>query len=172
MNKDEFNKPSLKILNIIKDGYQNERDLLFLFSSYIASNPNFKYNTTYLTDSIDKFFSDLEIYSHKKKIYEEIIDYLNKLNSSKYEIEVEFDSKFKYNTKSSTKLEVVSNSNIYNETCDFHKIGANKYVMKLVLIKSNKIEYTHLIDKDDKSIKWEEIVSEFIKIVEKQNYEE
>ncbi|MCL3782126.1 hypothetical protein EMN47_17195 [Prolixibacteraceae bacterium JC049] len=171
MNKEDFNKPSLKILNIIKNGYQNDKDLLFLFSSYIASNPDFKYNTTYLTDSIDLFFSDFEIYSQKKLIYEEIIKYLNILNSSKFEVEIEFDSKFKYNTKSSTSLETLSNNNTHNETFDFHKIGARRFAMKLTLITSHNIEYTHMIDKDDKSKKWEELVSNFMKIAEKQNNE-
>ena len=37
-------------------------DILHLFSAYIASNPDFKYNRTYLTDVIDTFIKDLKSY--------------------------------------------------------------------------------------------------------------
>lgn len=171
MNNEDFNKPFRKILHIIKEGYKDDKELLLLFSSYIASNPDFKYNTTYLTDSIDQFFIDYRMYSRKKLIFEDIINCLNSLNSSKLEIEIEFDSKFRYNTVSNSNLEIVLNNNTYVDSFDFHKIGSRQFPFKIIQVKPKRIEYTHLIDTDDKSKKWKKWVSDFMNIVEKQKNE-
>jgi len=170
MNVEDLHKSLQRILNILKDGYKDDKDLLYLFSSYIASNPDFKYNSTYLTDSIDRFFLDYEIYETKKIIFEEVIKYVNLVNHSKFEIEIEFDSKFKYNTDSSSNLEIIVNN---NDSFDFHRIGAKQFSMKLTLIRPKKIEYSYLIKTDSKSNdQWIKKISNFIKVIEKHNNEE
>lgn len=172
MIKEDYNLPSNKILSIIKEGYKDDKELLFLFSSYIASNPDFKYNTTYLTDSIDQFFIDYNMYSRKILIFEEIINYLNKLNSSKHEIEIEFDSKYRYSTNINLNLEIVKKNNTNVDPFDFHNIGSKQFLFKIIQVKPKRIEYTYLIDTEDKSKHWKKKVSNFISIVEKQNNEE
>ncbi|MGE0088543.1 MAG: hypothetical protein AB7S50_03605 [Bacteroidales bacterium] len=170
MNVDDLHNSLEKILNILKNGYSDNKDLLYLFSTYIASNPDFKYNATYLTDSIDRFFLDCEIYETKKLIFEEVIKYLNSVNLSKFEIEIEFDSKFKYNTADNSNLQVIVNN---NNLPDIHRIGAKQFLMKLTLIKPMKIEYSHLIKVSTKSKdQCVKKVSNFIDVINKYNNEE
>ena len=56
-----------------KDKYKNA---IILFNEYISSNRNYKYNKTYLSDSIDDFFRTLDTYFNKreitKKLYKEV----------------------------------------------------------------------------------------------------
>lgn len=170
MNVYDLQKSFEKVLNILNNGYKDDKDLLYLFSSYIASNPDFKYNITYLTDSIDRFFLDYEIYETKKLIFEEVIKYINSINLSKFEIEIEFDSKFKYNTDGSSNLQIIANN---NNQPDIYRIGAKHFLMKLTLIKPIKIEYSHLIKVDAKSNdQWVKIISNFITVINKYNNEE
>lgn len=170
MNVYDLQKSFEKVLNILNNGYKDDKDLLYLFSSYIASNPDFKYNITYLTDSIDRFFLDYEIYETKKLIFEEVIKYINSINLSKFEIEIEFDSKFKYNTDGSSNLQIIANN---NNQPDIYRIGAKHFLMKLTLIKPIKIEYSHLIKVDAKSNdQWAKIISNFITVINKYNNEE
>jgi hypothetical protein len=173
MNIEDLNKPLQKTLNILKDGFKTDKDLLYLFSSYVASNPNFKYNTTYLTDSIDHFLMDLELYSKKKTYFDEVIQYLQELNKSKFEIEILFDSKFRFNTIESDNLEVVKDTIIYNNSYDFHLIGSKDFSMKLILVKPIKIEYSYIIKIDSKpNLQWKKMISNFMNIIEKQKHEE
>lgn len=171
MDNEEFHRPGQKILEIIKNGYKNERDLLFLFSSYIASNPDFKYNTTYLTDSIEQFFQDYDRYSQKKLIFEEIINYINNNNTLNQEVEIEFDSKFTFNTKKNTALEILE-YNYYDDSFNFHEIGSQFFTLKLTLIKPIKVEYTFNIETNKKSNHWKMQIENFLRIIQKYQNEE
>ena len=58
----------VKVLDKISSSCDIDEDLIQLFNMYISSNKNFKYNGTYLNDSIDGFKSMIEIYNIKKNI--------------------------------------------------------------------------------------------------------
>lgn len=67
-----------KLYNITKDKI-NDKDLLEIFCEFISSNPYFKYNGTFLRDSIILFSDKLEGFMKKKKIVE---DFNNKFSNN------------------------------------------------------------------------------------------
>jgi hypothetical protein len=160
------NNQSFQIsLNALHRGFRNRKDLLYLFSSYIASNPDFKYNSTYLTDSIDSFFEDQACFKAKQIVFYKIIDYLKKETEGKYEIEVVFDSVFKYNTFESKDLEIINDS---NNTYYFNRMGEKLFILKLILLNPERIEYQYEIIKYNTNEEWHKVVDSFIKIIRKK----
>ena len=56
----------IKVLDNISSSSEIDEELIKLFNVYIASNKNFKYNGTYLNDSIDGFNKMIDVYNYKK----------------------------------------------------------------------------------------------------------
>jgi hypothetical protein len=151
-----------------------EPNILNLFSSYIASNPDFKYNTTYLTDSIQSFASDIEIFKIKFLIFKEIADKLHKVVKQKCFVNVIFDEIFLCDTKNNSSIEIITdNSNLFR----FDTIGRKDCTIKLEYRKienSNEaIEYIHRIDNIQLNNKEEieSVINNFIKVIERQDHE-
>lgn len=165
-SKIENNLGLQRSLNVLKRGFRNRQDLLYLFSFYIASNPDFKYNTTYLTDSIDSFFEDQECFKIKQNTFHNIIDYLKDQTKGKYEIEVVFDHVFKYNVNESQDLEVFNET---NSPFSFYKLGEKSFMMKLIFLQPNRIEYLYEIKKYKTDEEWLKKVDNFINIISKQD---
>ena len=56
----------IKVLDNISSSCEIDEKLIKLFNVYISSNKNFKYNGTYLNDSIDGFNKMIDVYNYKK----------------------------------------------------------------------------------------------------------
>lgn len=76
----------LKCINEIKNLRKHKKtsqkeELLELFTTYVyLTNPDYKYNETYLKDMIHKFFIDIEKYNLKVNFRDEILDKVQKIN--------------------------------------------------------------------------------------------
>ncbi len=104
----------------------NTQDILELFSIYLSSNVNFKYNQTYLTDSLDDFFSKVEIFREKYLICNESIKLILKSVKSSEEIPnicLLFDNIFEYRIPGIGKLIIIN-----NEDFCYHEIKKNNIV--------------------------------------------
>lgn len=150
--------------NSLLKGFKNRKDLLYLFSMYIASNPDFKYNYTYLTDSIDPFLKDYAEFVAKRLVFLEIIDYVKIQTKDKYDIDVVFNSIFRFNILRSIDIEVVSDDNSYQ----FDQMGNKSFIVKFILHKTKDIEYQFEIEKYDYEHEWKTKIDSFINIIIKK----
>lgn len=161
-----MNSHNLNKIEILKDFL--ERDMkkpLELFSLFVTSNPDFKYNITYLTDQIRSFReSRLELekrFSQFKKVINQIREDTPK-EISGYLI---FDNVFQYgiNTDEEDRLEFI-NLDLFR----FDKLDCDYYIVKFILgVKNNpeKIETYKIDQKKDTDIesKIKELWASFIK---------
>ncbi len=76
INNSYFSEYINKLNNLTGDQIE-DTNLLDVFCEYISSNPNFKYNGTYLTDSVTVFKEKLNIYNQKKDL---ITQFKNKIS--------------------------------------------------------------------------------------------
>lgn len=68
----------IKTLNELPKKYINQsEEIIRLFNEYVASNKNFKYNKTYLNDSISDFFAICEVFEKKKEVVERFQNHIN-----------------------------------------------------------------------------------------------
>ncbi|MGE5410750.1 MAG: hypothetical protein ACM3MI_07305 [Clostridiales bacterium] len=149
-----------EVLRIINKGILEPDDGLFLFSLYVSSNPDFKYNTSYLTDSINSFKRDFQIYKNKLLLFNKIIEYSRSIVPPEYDVTLIFENKFKFNLISDSKLELYS---LQEENLLF-KLEQEKVLLKLVLSKP-LIEYSHLFNLEDSDKIWEVKIDQFINII-------
>lgn len=151
---------SSALLDIVKNGFKIEKDILFLFSAYISSNPNFKYNITYLTDSIDSFIKNYHLLRSKIEIYKEIVEYIKTINKSTYTIEVKFDD---FMTYTINKQETIaSNSNGVPNKNDIFSICNPNLFIKLTSIKP-RIEYTYELKDFNNDSQFKKEIKEYFK---------
>ena len=68
MNDNKCFSEYINILSKLTSDQINDTDLLNIFCEYISSNPDFKYNGTYLRDSIVEFQGKLAIYNQKRNL--------------------------------------------------------------------------------------------------------
>lgn len=161
MNCNNLNK-----IEILKDFLERDKkNPLELFSLFVTSNPDFKYNITYLTDQIGSFReSRLELgkrFSQFKKVINQIREDTPK-EISGYLI---FDNVFQYgiNTDEEDRLEFI-NLDLFR----FDKLDCDYYIVKFILGDKNnpkKIE-TYKIDQKketDIETKIKELWASFIK---------
>lgn len=106
-------------------------ETLFLFSSYISSNPNFKYNSTYLTDIIDVFSEDVAKFEIKIKKFEGIANEIYLRIKNRIKVDLIFDEvicfKMDQNNQCIRK--------IYEEKIDSFKlneIGKKNFTIKFI----------------------------------------
>lgn len=164
--------PTKKTIETLIGNITSGKDILYLFSSYIASNPDFKYNTTYLTDKIDSFLTGHSDYQEKYEHFDIVIDEISRLINGKYIIKVTFDKAFQFRLNKTITSKKIDAEKGFR----FDQIGSKETNMILThdLANSNKkIEY-HYYYKDFNEITLEEvnsIVTSFSKIIESNNHE-
>lgn len=133
MNSNNSNK--IEILKAFLE--EDKKNPLELFSLFVASNPDFKYNITYLTDQIGSFReSRLEL----EKRFSQFLKVINQIRKdapkeiSGYLI---FDNVFQFgiNTNKEDRLEFI-NLDLFR----FDKLTRNCYLVKFILGDKNNPE--------------------------------
>ncbi len=159
--KKESNHSKHMTQNVLLKKVKNPKDLLYLFSMYIALNPDFKYNYTYLTDSIDIFFEDYLNFKAKKEVFMEIINYIKAMTKKDYDIVIIFDSTFRYSILESTDIEVVSENDNYR----FDHMGDKSFIVNFQINKPKQIEYVFEIEKYDNIDEKKTKIDIFLKVI-------
>lgn len=77
MNDNNFSERYIRELDELSNQENLDMNLLKVFCEYVSSNSSFKYNGTYLLDSIKIFEEKLEIYKEKRKLITKFKDNLN-----------------------------------------------------------------------------------------------
>lgn len=147
--------------NVLLKKVKNQKDLLYLFSMYIATNPDFKYNYTYLTDSIDVFFEDYGKFSAKQTVFKKIIKYIKAKTKNEYDIDIIFDSVFRYSVLKSTEIETVSENDLYK----FDHLGDKSFIVKFLINTPRNIEYVFEIEKYDNIDEWKTKIDNFLNVI-------
>lgn len=143
-----------KTLDIIINGISKSENLLYLFSSYVSSDANFKYNQTYLTDQIESFFFDYGIFEKKRDVFNEIIKYIKNISSNNLKIEILLDETFYYSNIDNNERYIIN----------FALLKKNEFVLKLTL-NSPLIEYSHIVKSNIQGeFEWKTLVNNFINI--------
>lgn len=147
---DNIDNSLKKTINHLIDTNNDITDYLYFFSSYIAANTDFKYTTTYLTDSIEEFSSDLEIFKSKFKLYKNISEEISNKSIDIEETYIIFDNIFKFKICKEIIFKLVD-ENI--DTFNFRQLGKKQFTVKFMHIVNEfqTIEYTHKISTIDQS---------------------
>lgn len=153
-------------LELLKNGTNTKDELLYLFSLYVATHPDFKYNISYLTDLIQPFLECKAKYKEKITVFTQVSELAKESCKNEFEFILYFDDKFKFNTMLSNSLEVITNSDFP----PIYDIGSKVFPLKLVS-EIMSIEYTHLIEMDEAVKKCIACIDSFISILEKNMYE-
>lgn len=161
-----MNNHNLNKIEILRDFLEKDvKNPLKLFSLFISSNPDFKYNITYLTDQIETFKESRLELKNRFKQFENLIKVIRKVTPKEISGYLIFDKIFKYgvNTYEDDHLEFI-NLDSYR----FDKIDSKNYFAKFILGDKNnpeKIE-TYKIDQKkepDINSKIKELWTSFIK---------
>lgn len=138
-NKEYLNGLYSKLSKI--DFQERDRDYLELFSLHISSNPNFKYNQTYLTDTIDVFISALTGMKQKIKTYNQIVKRIRKRIDTEKDVFVVFDEFFEYkiNDLISGRFNIVN-----TDRFRFDKVSRDYCVIRFILKVEGSIEYNEV----------------------------
>lgn len=129
---DDNYQESLKTLlqHTVRGKILRKRDLLRLFAFYISSNPDFKYNITYLTDSILPFFSLQKELIDRYVTFEAVTEKIAKLTPEKVRATLVFDNFFRFSIVEKTILDCeFVNTDQYR----FDKIDTKNYVIKFII---------------------------------------
>lgn len=157
------NNSKIEILNhFLEKGRGNP---LEMFSLFVASNPDFKYNITYLTDQIESFNKSCLELDKRFCQFKNVINQIRKDTPKEISGNLIFDNFFQYgiNTKKEDSLEFV-NLDLFR----FDKLDSDYYIVKFILGDKNnpeKIE-TYKIDQQkdtDIEYKIKELWASFIK---------
>lgn len=148
-------------IDILLKGLRSKKDLLYIFSSYVASDPDFKYNDTYLTDQINSFFNDYIYFIEKRNVFNKIKDYIKHINQDNYKIEILFDESFYYTNNEEQKEYRMNIPLLKNE---------NHIMLKLTASDGNRlIESSYEVKKNSSmQYEWKSDVDTFIEITEEQ----
>lgn len=68
MNDNKYFSKYINQLSKLTSEQINDTNLLDVFCEYISSNPDFKYNGTYLRDSLEAFREKLDVYNQKREL--------------------------------------------------------------------------------------------------------
>lgn len=159
MNNNNLNK-----IEILKDFLEKDMENpLDMFSLFISSNPDFKYNITYLTDQIESFNKSCLELDKRFCQFEKVINQIRKDTSKKISGYIIFDNIFKYGINKDERFEFV-NLDLFR----FDKIDCDYYIVKFILGDRNnpeKIETYKIDQKKDTDIesKIKELWASFIK---------
>lgn len=118
-----------RVLRKCIEGDVDLRDNLELFTIFISSNPNFKYNKTYLSDSIDPFLYVVPILKRKFRFFKKLTDKLANQTYSEFDGAIIFDGIFEFRVNYS----VASQVNFVNiENFRFDQIKEEEFTIKFV----------------------------------------
>lgn len=126
MNSHNRNK-----IEILKDFLERDvRNPLEMFSLFVTSNPDYKYNITYLTDQIKSFKESRLELKNRFIQFEEIVKRIRKLTPKEISGYLIFDKIFKYgvNINEDDHLEFI-NLDSYR----FDKIDSKNYIVRFIL---------------------------------------
>lgn len=162
MNESSSLKESI-IQSLIQNETLSQGDILNLFSIYLTDNPNFKYNITYLTDSIPLFKKSIGVFSDKFFFYNEASNRLYELNNSNSIIDIYFDEIFKFSLNKGVKFELIT-ANINNYK--FTKTINDSFKVRF---QSGKVSYIYEISriKENGMAELEEKFIDFVKTLSK-----
>ena len=134
MNDKKQNK-----IRILKNFLERDMmtDSLELFSLYISSNPDFKYNITYLTDQIESFKRSCFELNNRFYQFENLIIVIRSITPKGIRGYLIFDEIFKYgvNTDEDDYLELIN-----LDSFRFDKIDKNNHIVKFILGDKNNPE--------------------------------
>lgn len=142
MNKEDKNTVNNKLFRILTNG-KDGKDLFHLYSYYIASNPDFKYNPTYLTDLIDDFFSDLEFYRKKIKVFIKVLNHIKGKVKKHFTITAIFDSAFQYEISNGEYKRI---ENVAETDFSFHKLNKENFTIGLKCTQEDDSEPKDLLE--------------------------
>jgi hypothetical protein len=155
------------------DGYLNElygkllmtntddvlcKNILELFCEFISSNPDFKYNRTYLTDSIDVFIKTLTDIKQKIATHKKIVSRIKRHIGTEKHVTIIFDEFFEYKINDfPMKLFKVVNAGRFR----FDKINKDDCIIRFIwkignTIKKNEVYHIDLNDKKRIDSLWED----------------
>lgn len=143
MNRQNMNK--IEILeDYLKEGVKNPFEM---FSLFIASNPDFKYNISYLIDQIELFKKSREELKDRFNHFEKTITLINKNTPDDLRCLLIFDNVFQYeiNRNEEDRLTFI-NLDSYR----FDRIDSKNYIVKFILGDKNDPERiaTYKIDRE------------------------
>ncbi len=173
MNENKYYKEFIKKLdnitedNNITDDKINNQDLLYIFCEFISSNPYFKYNGTYLRDSIVLFDEKISGFLEKKKIIKSFIDEISKKYESLYGWHLIIDNYYVITQDLKIKLLLDFNINDYINKY-INEFNFSQYDTDFFLIRYLKIS----IDEYTKTtcIEREVLEKQKIKDIQEDNY--
>ncbi|MCX6237629.1 MAG: hypothetical protein NTY07_08755 [Bacteroidia bacterium] len=156
-NNEYLNKVYEKLLLTDSDEILS-KDGLKLFCEFISSNPDFKYNRTYLTDSIDIFFDALTNIRQRIATFKRIVSRIKRHFEIEKDVSIVFDDFFEYNIKDFP----VGHFRIINaERFRFDKVTKDDCIIRFIWkiedsIKKNEVYHIDLNDKKNIDILWED----------------
>lgn len=148
-----MNSHSRNKIEIFKDFLEDkEKNPLEMFSLFVTSNPDFKYNITYLTDQIGSFKQSCEVLSKRLNQFENLVEAIRKLTPKELSGYLIFDNVFQYgiNTKDDDHLEFI-NLDLFR----FDKLDGDCYIVKFIIGDKNnpgKTETYKIIKKKESDI--------------------
>ena len=107
----------------------NAKNHLELFSFFISSNPDFKYNHSYLTDSIEPFVKAISIFRKKSQNFKTIIDKLALQTPKNIKRTIVFDDLFEYKIFKSVASDVQL---IHVEKVRLDQFRDDEFVVKFI----------------------------------------
>jgi hypothetical protein len=140
------NKNKIEILeDYLRMGVKNPFEM---FSLFIASNPDFKYNISYLTDQIEFFKVNRIELKNRFRQFEKIIIQLRKQTPFAVKGYLIFDNIFQYEINNNNEEDHLAVINL--DSYRFDKIDSRNYIVKFMLgdrINPEKFE-TYKIDRE------------------------
>ena len=135
----------------------NAKIYLELFSLFISSNPDFKYNHSYLTDSIEPFINAISIIRKKSQNYKRLIDKLALQTPKNIKRTIVFDDLFEYKILKSVASDVQL---IHVEKFRFDQFKEDEFVVKFIwevnnVLKRSRIYRIKLKEKQKVITLWE-----------------
>lgn len=134
------------------------KDYLKLFCEFISSNPDFKYNSTYMTDSIEVFFNALTDIRQKIAAYKKIVSKIKRQIGTEKDLTIIFDEFFEYKIKD---LPIEPFKIVNAGRFRFDKITKDDCIIRFICkiddsIKKNEVYRINLNDKKKFDSLWED----------------
>lgn len=129
------NRNKIEILKAFLE--EDKKNPLELFSLFVTSNPDFKYNITYLTDQIGSFRESRLELEKRFSQFKKVINQIRKDTPKEISGYLIFDNVFQYgiNTNEEDRLEFI-NLDLFR----FDKLDRDCYIVKFILGDKNNPE--------------------------------
>ena len=140
-----------KLDNITEDNIYNH-DLLYIFCEFISSNPYFKYNGTYLRDSIILFDEKIIGFLEKKKIIEHFIEKIRKKYESLYGWYLIIDNFYVITQNLEIKLpsdfDTNNYINMFISEFNFFQYDTNNFLIRYLKLRTDENTKTMCIERE------------------------